>query len=82
MIFNTTGGSFIVYCNTFLQKNVFSPHVRNFTLFYGSYSCLIIVLFGPIFRIFFHFFKCSLNFKAYALKLELNKVGYTNFVKF
>ena len=28
------------------------------------------------------FFKCLLNFRAYALQLEHNKVGYTNFVKF
>ena len=25
------------------------PHVRNFTLIYGPFSCLINVLFGPIF---------------------------------
>ena len=33
-----------------LTKNVFlSPHVRNFTLIYGAFSCLIIVHFGLIF---------------------------------
>ena len=32
-----------------LQKNVFFPHVRNFTLIYGPFNCLILVLFGPIF---------------------------------
>ena len=49
MISNTTGGLYIEYSNTFLQKDVFSPHITNVTLIYGLYSCLIIVLFGPIF---------------------------------
>ena len=33
-------------------------------------------------NIFCHFFKCSLNFRAYALQSELNKVSISNFVKF
>ena len=33
-------------------------------------------------NIFCNFFKCSLNFRAHALQSELNKDGYTNFVKF
>ena len=67
---------------SYKQKFVF-PHVRNFTLIYGSYSCLIDVLFCPIFmENFVRFFKCSLNFKAHALQFELNNVGYTNFAKF
>ena len=28
------------------------------------------------------FFKCSLNFRAHALQLELSKVSISNFVKF
>ena len=31
---------------------------------------------------FFGFFKCSLNFRAHALQMELNKVSILNFVKF
>ena len=27
------------------------------------------------------FFECLLNFRAHALQLELNKVGYNNFAK-
>ena len=62
---------------------MFFPHVRNFTWIYGPFSCLIIVLFGLIFMDnFVILFKCSLNFRAYALKLKLNKAGYTNFAKF
>ena len=50
MISNTAEGLFIVYSNLFLQKKcVFFPHVGNFTLIYGPFSCLIIVLFVPIF---------------------------------
>ena len=64
------------------KKNVF-PHVRNFTLVYGSYSCLIDGLFGPILmENLVCFFNCSLNFQAHALQFELTKVGYTNFAKF
>ena len=33
-------------------------------------------------NIFCCFFKCSLNFRAHALQLELNKVSGSNFVKF
>ena len=61
----------------------FSSLVRNFTLTYDPYSCLIYVLFSLILmETIFYFFKCSLNFRAHALQLELNKVGYSNFVKF
>ena len=83
MISNTIQILFIVYINTFLQKKCVLPHVRNFTLncgpfqlpnyypcqhnFYGKFCCL---------------FKCSLNFRAHALQLELKKVLYTNFVQF
>ena len=60
------------------KKNVFFSHVRNLTLIYGPFSCLIDVIFGPILmEIYVCFTKCSLNFKAYALQLEPNKVGYT-----
>ena len=31
---------------------------------------------------FVRFFKCSLNFRAHALQLELSKVSISNFVKF
>ena len=56
---------------------------KEFTLIYGPYSCLIDSLFGPILMVnFVCVFKCSLNFQAHALQLELNKVGYTNFAKF
>ena len=73
----------IIYSNTFLQKNVFVSHVRNFTLIYSPYSCLIDVLFGPILmENFVSFFKCSLNFRAHALQSELTKVSISNFVKF
>mgnify|MGYP006906348230 CR=1 FL=1 len=83
MIFNTTGRLFIIYSNAFLQKKCVFPHVRNFTLIYGPFSCLIYVLFGPILmENYVRFFKCSLNFRAHALQFELNKVEYTNFAKF
>ena len=83
MIFNTTARLFIIYSNAFLQKKCVFPHVRNFTLIYGPFSCLIYGLFGPILmENYVRFFKCSLNFKAYALQFELNKVEYTNFAKF
>ena len=83
MISNTTGRLFIIHSNAFLQKKCVFPHVRNFTLIYGPYSCLIDVLFGPILmENFVRFFKCSLNFRAHALQFELNKVGYTSFAKF
>ena len=83
MIFNTTGRLFIIYSNAFLQKKCVFPHVRNFTLIYGPFSCLIDVLFGPILmENYVRFFKCSLNFRAHALQFELNKVEYTNFAKF
>ena len=38
-----------IYQYILTKKNVFYPHERNFTLIYGPFSCLIIVLFGPIF---------------------------------
>ena len=83
MISNTTERLFIVYINTLLQKNVFFPHVRNFKLIYGPFSCLINILFGSVFMIFFViFFKNKLNFWAYALQSEHNKCWYTNLVKF
>ena len=57
--------------------------MRNFTLIYGLFSCLIDVLFGPILmKNYVCFFKWSLNFRPHALQLERNKVGYTNFAKF
>ena len=37
MISDTTERLLITYRNSFLQKNVFFPHVRNFTVFYGPY---------------------------------------------
>ena len=55
-------------------KKMCSPHFLR---------CLIDVLFGPILmENYVCFFKCLLNFWAYALQLELNRVGYTNFAKF
>ena len=61
----------------------FFSHVRNFTLIYGHFSCLIDFLVGPILmENMLVFFKCLLNFRAHALQMELNKVGYTNFAKF
>ena len=33
-------------------------------------------------NIVFPFFKCLLNFRAYALQSELNKFSISNFVKF
>ena len=66
-----------------LTKNMFFPHVRNFTSIYGPFSCIIIANFSPTFmEKNWIFFKSLLNFRAYALQLELTKVGYTNFVKF
>jgi len=83
MISNTTEGLFIVYRNAFLPKKWFFPHVRNFTLIHGPFSCLIYVLFGPILmENYVRFFKCLLNFRAHALQFELNKVEITNFAKF
>ena len=83
MILNITGRLFIIYSNAFLQKKCVFPHLRNFTLIYGPFSCLIDVLFGPILmENYLSFFKCSLNLRAHALQFELNKVEYTNFAKF
>ena len=83
MIFKTTGRLFIIYSNLFLPKKCVFPHVRNFTLIYGPFSCLINVLFGPILmENYVRFFKCSLNLRAHALQFKLNKVKYTNFAKF
>ena len=49
MISYTTEGLFIVYNNTFLQnKKCFSLMLGFLTLIYGPFSCLMIVLFGPI----------------------------------
>ena len=57
--------------------------MRNFTLIYGPFSCLIHFLFGPILMDNYgRFFKCSLNFRANALQLELTNVRHTNFAKF
>ena len=68
--------------HSYKKKCVF-PHVMNFTLIYGPFSCLIDVLFGPILmEKYVRFFKYSLNFRAHALQFELNKVAYTNFAKF
>ena len=33
-------------------------------------------------NIFCNFFKCALNFRAYVMQSELNKVSLSNFVKF
>ena len=84
MIFNTTGRLFIIYSNAFLQqqKSVF-PHVRNLTLIYGPFSCLVDVLFGPILmENYVCFFKCSLNFIAHALQSEQSITSISNSVKF
>ena len=53
MISNTTVRLFIVYSYTFLQKNVFFSSCKNLTCICGPFSCLINVLFGPIFMDFF-----------------------------
>ena len=82
MIFNTTGGLFIIHSNAFLQKKCVFLYVRNLTLIYGPYSCLIAVLFASILmENFVCFFKCSLNFRAHALQSELSKTSISNFVK-
>ena len=83
MISDTTKMLLKIYSNSFLQKIVLFPHVRNFRLIYGPYINIIHVLFGLILMEYFvNFFKCWLNFRACALQLELNKVGYTNLRKF
>ena len=65
----------MVYSYIFLQKKCVFPYVGNFTLMYSPFSCLIAVLFGPILlENCVVFFKSSLNFKAHALQMELNKV--------
>ena len=52
-------------------------------MIHGPFSCLIDVLFRPIYiENYVWFFKYSLNFRAHALQFELNKVGYTEFAKF
>ena len=72
-----------MHSNAFLQKEWVFPHVMNFTLIYGHYSCLIDGLFGPIMMVnFVCFFKCSLIFQTHALQFDLNKVRYTYFAKF
>ena len=76
MISNITGRLFIIHSNAFLQKKSVFPHVRNFTLIYGPFSCLIDVLVGTI------LIECLLNFRAHALQIKLTKVGYNNFAKF
>ena len=68
--------------HSYKKKCVF-PHIGNFKLICGPYSCLIDGRFGPILmEHFVCFFKCSLNFQAHVLQFELNKVGYTKFDKF
>ena len=42
----------------------------------------MVLLVAKCYRKFCIFFKCLLNFRAHALQSELNKVGYTIFVKF
>ena len=39
----------MINSNAFIQKKIVFPRVRNFTFIYGPFSCLIIVLVGPIF---------------------------------
>ena len=83
MVSNTTWRLIIIHSNVFLQKKCVFPHVRNLTLIYGPYSCLIDVLFGHILmENYVCFFKCSLNFRAHALQSELSKTSKSNFVKF
>ena len=61
----------------------FCSHVRNFTLICGPFNCIIFIFFLPNFyEKKCNCLNCSLNFIAHALQLELNKIGYTNFVKF
>ena len=46
---------------------------------YGPFSCVVNVLFSLILmENFVLFFKCSLNFGAHALLLELNQILYTS----
>ena len=60
--------------HSYKKKSVF-PHVRNLTLIYGPFSCLIDVLFCPILmENYVRFFKCSLNFRAHALQFELKNL--------
>ena len=81
MISNTTEGLFILYSHIILQKMCF-PSFKEFYIDLWSFQLPNYCSFRPNFYgKCSHFFKCSLNFKAYALQLELNKVGYTNFVK-
>ena len=69
--------------HSYKQTKMCFPHVRNFKLIYGLFSCVMYVLFGPILiENYVCFFQCLLNFWAHALQLELNKVGYTIFAKF
>ena len=57
------------------KKHVFFPHERNFTLIYGSFSCLIIVLFGPIFMEYFVLFSNALSIlKPMRCNLNLPKL--------
>ena len=83
MIFNTIERLFIVYSNTFLQKKCVFSSCKEFYIDLWSFQLPNNCPFWPYFYgKFCCFFKCSLNFRAHALQLELNKVGYTNFVKF
>ena len=50
------------------------------TRFRVLFSCLINVLLAYFDGKFSLLFKCSLNFRAYAQQLELNKVRYTHIV--
>ena len=71
---------FIIHSNAFLQKKCVFPHIWNFTLIFGLYTCLID---GPFLMVIFSLvFSNALNFQAHALQFKLNKVGYTNFAKF
>ena len=57
-------------------KKKYFPHVRNFTLTCGPFSCLTNVLFIPIFYgKFCIFFKFLINLRAHALQSENNKFG-------
>ena len=69
-------GVFIVYISTFLQKKIFFfLYERNFTLTYGPFSCLIVVLFGPIFmENFVHFFNARSFLKLMRCNSNIKKL--------
>ena len=69
--------------HSYRKKCVF-PHIRNFTLICGPYSCLIYVLFGPIFneKIVFVFSNARSILELMLCNSNLTKLGILTLLSF